>query len=234
MSIAARIDHTLLKAEATRPQVHRLIAEGIEHRFASVCVNGVFVADVATALRAETAGAVKTCAVVGFPLGATKATMKVIEASTAMKDGADEIDVVAHLPHLLRTDLVAAKRELSEVVKAARSAKREVIVKVIIESALLMKDVSDSQAESRIEIACLAARESGCDFVKTSTGFHGAGGASVKAVKMMKKYAGALLVKASGGIRTHEDAMKMIDAGADRLGCSAGVAIVKAGISGHR
>ena len=224
MTLASRIDHTLLKAEATRPEIHKLIAEATEHGFASVCVNGIFVADVATALRGSP---VKTCAVAGFPLGAMKPVMKAIEASNLVKDGADEVDFVAHLPSIMKKDLGAVKAEFLEIVKTARMVNREVIIKVIIESAALMKDVDAAEAEARIELACRAARESGCDFVKTSTGFHPAGGATVEAVQLMKKHSGGLYVKASGGIRSYDDAMRMIEAGADRLGCSAGVAIVK-------
>lgn len=228
MNLASRIDHTLLKAEATRPQVHRLVTEALQHGFAAVCVGGVFVADVATALRGSP---VKTCAVVGFPLGHSKPTVKAIEAATAVKDGAQEIDFVAHLPNLLKADLQAAKEEFLQVIKAARAVDPQVVVKVIIESALLLSESSDAapdRGESRIAIVCQAARESGCDFVKTSTGFHPAGGATVEAVRLMKKHSGGLYVKASGGIRTYEDAARMLEAGADRLGCSASVAIVTA------
>jgi len=226
MTIASKIDHTLLKAEATRPQVHKLVAEAIQYRFASVCVNSVFVADVARSLRNETGGEVKTCSVVGFPLGASKATVKAIEATAAVKDGADEIDFVAHLPYLLNKDLANAKAEFVEIIKAARAVRSSVIVKVIIESACLMAEVDAAEAEARSAVACRAARETGCDFVKTSTGFHPAGGATVEAVQLMKKHSGGLHIKAAGGIRSYADAKKMLEAGADRLGCSAGVAIV--------
>jgi deoxyribose-phosphate aldolase len=233
MNLAARIDHTLLKAEATRPEVHKLVAEATEHGFASVCVNGVFVQPVAVAVEGS---GVKTCAVVGFPLGANKATVKAIEATSCVKDGADEIDFVAHLPHLMKKDVDSAKAEYMEIVRAARATRPDVVIKVIVESAFLMKDVDAAEAEARIEAACRAVRESGCDFIKTSTGFHPAGGASVEAVRLMKKHSGGLYVKASGGIRGYDDAKRMLDAGADRLGCSASVAIVqgeKAGGSGY-
>ena len=220
--LASRIDHTLLRAEATRPEVHRLVAEAMQYGFAAVCVNGVYVADVATALRGSP---VRACAVVGFPLGACKTAVKAIEATAAVKDGAEEIDFVAYLPHLLRADHVSAKAEFMEVVRAARAVRASVLVKVIIESALLMDGPAD-QAEARIEAACRAARESGCDFVKTSSGLHPAGGATPEAVRLMKKHSGGLYVKASGGIRSQAQARAMLDAGADRLGCSAGVQIV--------
>lgn len=224
--LAAKIDHTILKAEATGAQVHAVVAEALEHGFASVCVNGVFVASVAQALRGS---GVRTCAVAGFPLGAGKASAKAMEAVGLVKDGADEIDFVAHLPALLRADADAARAEFIEVVRAVRAVRRQTIVKVIIESAVLASGVGSDAFEARIASAARAARESGCDFIKTSTGFHPAGGATVEAVRLMKKHSGGISVKASGGIRTHAEAMAMLDAGADRLGCSASVAIVRGG-----
>ena len=221
--IAPLIDHTLLKAEATLAAVMKTCEEALEHGFASVCVNGCY----AKAVREKLAGSsVKTCAVAGFPLGAMKPMVKAIEATSLVKDGADEVDFVAHLPTLLACDVEGARAEFAELTKAARSVLPGVTIKVIIESAALMKDVDDALAEQRIAAACEAARAAGCDFVKTSTGFHPAGGATIDAVTLMKKHAGPLKVKASGGIRTVDDAKQMIDAGADRLGCSAGVQIV--------
>lgn len=229
--LASKIDHTILAAHATPAEVRRLVEQALQHRFASVCVNPVYTALVAGLLRADAsanpeAPRVLNCAVVGFPLGANKATIKAIEATAAAKDGAEEIDVVAHLPHLLALDFNAAKEELMEVVRAARAARPRTAIKVILETAALMKDVDASVGEARIEVGCRAARESGCDFVKTSTGFHPAGGASVEAVRLLKKHSGGLYVKASGGIRTRADAQRMLEAGADRLGCSASVEIV--------
>lgn len=222
--LASRIDHTQLKAEASPADVDKLVAEAREHRFASVCVNGNFVRRVAEGLRGDS---VKTCAVAGFPLGAMKPTVKAIEATAAVKDGADEVDFVAHLPTLMAKEVDFAAAEFIEVVQGVRAAKPSAVVKVIIESAALMAGVDAKEAEARIAAACEAARQSGCDFVKTSTGFHPAGGATVEAVRLMKKHAGPMKVKASGGVRNADDATRMIDAGADRLGCSAGVAIVK-------
>ena len=223
LNIASFIDHTILKAEATRDDVLRLCDEAIEHGFASICVNGIFVKEVREKL-ANTP--VKTCAVAGFPLGAMKPMIKAIEATSLVKDGADEVDFVAHLPTLLACDAEAARAEFAELTKAARSVLPGVTIKVIIESAALMKDADEALSEKRIAAACQAAQAAGIDFVKTSTGFHPAGGATVQAVKLMKKHAGPMKVKASGGIRTADDAKQMIDAGADRLGCSAGVQIV--------
>jgi len=225
-TIAAAIDHTLLKPEASERDVHTIVAEATKHGFASVCVNAVHARYVAQSLDGTS---VKTCAVAGFPLGAMKSTVKAIEATAACKDGAQEIDVVAHLPYLIAGNVDAAKAELREVVRGCRDVSREIVVKVIVESAALMKDVSDDEAEARIAGACRAVREAGADFIKTSTGFHAAGGATLQAVRLMVKHADGLKVKASGGIRTREDAVTMLEAGADRLGCSAGVAIVTGG-----
>jgi len=221
--LAARIDHTNLKPEATAVAIDRLVDEARRYRFASVCVNGVYLRRVRDGLgEAE----VDACAVAGFPLGAMRTTHKAIEASGLVKEGAGEIDFVAHLPNLLAKDFEAARAEWLEVVRACRAAKPRVVVKVIVESACLIRDVSPDEAEARLALACRAARESGCDFIKTSTGFHPAGGASVEAVAWMRKHAEGLKVKASGGIRTLVDARAMLEAGADRLGCSAGVTIV--------
>ena len=221
--LASRIDHTILKPEATAPEVHKVAAEAMEHRFASVCVAPAWLAKVATMLRGSE---VLACTVVGFPHGTSKPTIKAIEATSSIKDGAQEVDVVAFLPHLLRHDLDAARAELIEIVRAARATRSDVIIKVIVESAALMKPGGDA-GEKSIETACRAVRESGCDFIKTSTGFHPAGGASAEAVRLMKKYGQGLLVKASGGIRDLAGARAMIDAGADRLGMSASVAVLQ-------
>ncbi|MEX0653108.1 MAG: deoxyribose-phosphate aldolase [Phycisphaeraceae bacterium] len=223
-AIAAAIDHTNLKPEATAADIDRLCDEALEYGFASVCVNGCYAAHVARRLAGS---GVRPCVVAGFPLGAMKPMIKAIEATSACKDGALEIDFVAHLPHLLAEDAAAAEAAYLELTRAVRSVNPEVVVKVIIESAALMQDVDAATAERRIVAACRAAQGAGCDFVKTSTGFHPAGGATVEAVRLMKQHAGAMQVKASGGIRTADDARAMLDAGAARLGCSAGVTIVQ-------
>lgn len=224
MNLASVIDHTILKAEATSDDVRQVIDEAKAHGFASVCVNGVYISTVALALRDM---GVKACGVAGFPLGAMKNTVKAIEATSLVKDGADEVDFVANLPTLIDADAESARKQFVEIIKAVRSVLPAVVVKVIIESAALMQGVDDATAERRIAAACEAATTSGCDFVKTSTGFHPAGGASVEAVRLMKKHAPTLQVKASGGIRTRDDALRMIDAGATRLGCSASVVIIQ-------
>ena len=216
--LAGKIDHTLLTPETTPAEVERLVAEGAEHGFASVCVAP---AHVVTATRAA-AGRVKVCGVVGFPHGNSRATVKAIEATAAAKDGAAEIDMVAFLPNLLAQDVAATLAEVREVVAAVRAVRPDIVVKVIVESAVLMRQ----DGEARISAACEAVRRGGADFIKTSTGFHPAGGASADAVRLMRRHAGGLRVKASGGIRDLATAQKMLAAGADRLGMSAGVQVL--------
>jgi deoxyribose-phosphate aldolase len=169
----------------------------------------------------------RVCAVVGFPHGASKPTVKAIEATSTIKDGADEIDVVAHLPPLLRADAATVKTELLEIVRAARATRPDVVVKVIVESALLLTALGPTDGEAALAAGCRAARESGCDFVKSSTGFHPAGGASVEAVRLLKKHAEGLEVKAAGGIRDLATAKAMLGAGATRLGMSSSVAVLE-------
>lgn len=220
--LASRIDHTLLKPEASGAEIERVIAEARRFGFASVCVQPVHAARV----RAGLAGSgVKTCAVIGFPHGANRPTVKAIEATAACKDGCDEIDVVGFLPALVARDVYAVKAELMEVVRGARAANPRIVVKVIVESAVIVAGNRGAE-EAAIADACRAVRESGADFIKTSTGYHPAGGASVDVVGWMKKFAEGLKVKASGGIRDLAAARAMLEAGADRLGLSAGVAIL--------
>jgi deoxyribose-phosphate aldolase len=221
--LTSRIDHTLLKPEATPPEIHRLIAEGIQQRFAAVCIAPAFVAKAAVELRGS---GVALCTVISFPHGTSKPTIKAIEATSAVKDGADELDVVAHLPNLINNNFDAARLELIEIVKAARATRPTTVIKVIIESAFLLS-LGIDRGESAIATACRAIRESGCDFVKTSTGCHPAGGASAEAVKLIKKYAQGLQIKAAGGIRDLSTAKIMLEAGADRLGTSNSIAIVQ-------
>jgi deoxyribose-phosphate aldolase len=222
--LAKTIDHTVLKPEALSQDVQKVCSEALEHKFASVCVAPAWVPTVAKLLAGS---GVLTCTVAGFPHGTGKATVKAIESVAAIKEGAEEVDVVAHLPHLLTLNLDAARAELMEFVRASRAARRDVALKVIVESAALLQLLGDDKGEQAIEVACRAVRESGCDFIKTSTGFHPAGGASVKQVSLMKKYGDKLLIKASGGIRDLATARSMLDAGADRLGMSASVAVLK-------
>ncbi len=227
MNLASLIDHTNLKPEATSGDIANLVREAIQYRFASVCVHGRFVEEVRDLLKRTVDGVgIHTCGVVGFPHGCMKPSVKITEAVAAVKDGADEIDFVAYLPNLIARDVDAARAEFMPLVEAVRNVSESVVVKVIIESALLMRSADARDAEHQIATACVAAVGAGCDFVKTSTGFHPAGGATVEAVRLMKKHAMTLKVKAAGGIRTRDDVNRMINAGADRIGCSSSVAIM--------
>lgn len=221
--LAAFIDHTLLKPEATAAQVDRLCDEAVEYGFASACVNGCFVERVAERLAGSS---VKVCAVAGFPLGATLPKAIGDEAAALVRRGAQEVDFVGPLRHLMLEETDAAAEAMGRVVEAVRKAGEGVTIKVIVESAALMGGVDAAAGASRIAAGCAAAKRAGCDFVKTSTGFHPAGGATVEAVRLMRKYAGGMKVKAAGGIRSAADAQRMLDAGAERLGCSSGVAMV--------
>ena len=222
--LASRIDHTILKPEAGSAEVHRVATEAIQLGCASVCVAPVWVRRVATMLRDSGR---HVCTVVGFPHGTSKSTVKAIEATSVVKDGADEIDVVAHLPNLLASDVDAAKAELIEIVRAARAARPDVTIKVIVESALLLKVLGPDAGAAALAASCRAVRESGCDFVKTSTGFHPAGGATVEAVRILRQHANGIGVKAAGGVRDLPTALAMLEAGADRLGMSNTVEVIE-------
>jgi len=209
--LAGMIDHTILKPEATRAEVARLCDEAIAHGFASVCVNAVHAGFVAGRLKGS---AVKTCVVVGFPLGASGAAAKADEAVRAIADGADEIDMVIDVGALREGDLDRFRADIA----AVRQATAGKVLKVIIETCLL----NDAQKET----ACRISKELGADFVKTSTGFS-SGGATVEDIALMRRVVGPEMgVKASGGVRTAETAWAMVEAGATRIGASASIAIV--------
>lgn len=211
------IDHTLLKPEATRDEVVKLCAEAKQHRFASVCVNTTWV-PLCKALLAGTD--VMVCAVVGFPLGAMTPSAKAYEAREAVRQGAREIDMVINIGALKSRDYETVFEDICRVVKASAPAG----VKVILETSAL-------DTEEKI-IASSLSKLAGAAFVKTSTGF-GKGGATVEDVQLMRRVVGSELgVKASGGVRTAEDAIKMATAGANRLGASASVAIVTGATDG--
>ena len=213
--LAKLIDHTLLKPEATRDEVAKLCEEARAHRFASVCVNTTWV-PLCKALLAGTD--VMVCAVVGFPLGAMTPTAKAYEAREAMRQGAREIDMVINLGALKSRDYETVFEDICRVVKACAPAR----VKVILETSAL-------DTEQKI-IGCTLSKLAGAAFVKTSTGF-GKGGATVDDVALMRRIVGPDVgVKASGGVRTAEDVVKMAQAGANRIGASASVAIVTEGV----
>ena len=208
------IDHTLLKPEATANQVARHCEEAARDGFASVCVNPIWVPLAAATLRGS---GVRVCTVAGFPLGATPAKQKAGESASALEDGADEVDTVLPIGLVLGDDWGGLESELRLLRKAV--PKGSGILKVILETCLLN--------EAQKIRACLTARDAGVDFVKTSTGFS-TGGATEADVRLLRKTVGAFCgVKASGGIRTYEEAFRMVLAGATRLGLSASIAVTR-------
>ena len=212
--LAHFIDHTLLKASVTREELKKLCEEARQYRFASVCVNA---ANVSFCVRELRGSGVPVVAVVGFPLGATTPGAKAFETKEAIRDGAEEIDMVLNIGALKSKDYALVQEDIRQVVQAAGTRK----VKVILETGELDRD-------EKI-IACVLSKIAGAAFVKTSTGF-GPGGATAEDVALMKKVVGeGVEVKASGGVRTTEDADRMIQAGATRIGASASIAIVRGG-----
>jgi deoxyribose-phosphate aldolase len=211
--VARLIDHTLLRPDATRRDIETVCAEAREHRFAAVCINPVWVHDVAVALAGSSTA---VCTVVGFPLGATTTAVKVEEARAAIAAGAHEIDTVIKIGHLKSGDLEAVRADVEALVAVCRAG--GALSKVIIEAALLTR-------EEKIA-ACGIAAAAGADFVKTSTGF-GPGGATVGDVTLMRAVVGpAMGIKAAGGIRHLAVVEQMVRAGATRIGTSAGVQIL--------
>ncbi|PTU86298.1 deoxyribose-phosphate aldolase [Staphylococcus pasteuri] len=212
MNYAKFIDHTQLKPESTREQIDKIINEAKEYGFKSICVNPTHVKYSAEQLKGTD---VLVCTVIGFPLGASTKEVKAFETKNAIENGASEIDMVINIGALKDDRLDEVKDDIESVVKASNGK----TVKVIIETVLL----SDEEKVT----ACKIAKEAGADFVKTSTGFAG-GGATASDVKLMKDTVGeALEVKASGGVRNLEDFNNMLEAGATRIGASAGVQIIQ-------
>ena len=214
MELNRYIDHTLLKPAATRADIAKLCAEAKEYRFASVCVNSAHIAEVSAALAGTD---VTPCCVVGFPLGTMETEAKAFEAARAAALGAREIDMVMDIGAAKEGDFSRVETDIAAVVSAIQGRAK---LKVILECCLLTDEEKTA--------ACLAAKRAGADFVKTSTGFS-TGGATEHDVALMRAAVGDDMgVKASGGIRTREDALRMIAAGASRIGASAGIAIVTA------
>lgn len=206
------IDHTILKPEATEAAVQKIIDESKEYNFFSVCINPCWVAFASEQL-ADTDVAV--CTVIGFPLGANTPEVKAYEAADAIKNGANEVDMVINIGALKSQQYDYVRQDIQGVVDAAKG---KALVKVIIETALLTD-------EEKVK-ACELAKEAGADFVKTSTGFS-TGGAKVADIRLMRETVGPDMgVKASGGVHNAEEALAMIEAGATRIGASTGVAIV--------
>ena len=218
MQLNATIDHTLLKPEATKDDIKRLCEEAKKYNFKAVCINPCFVQLASEQLFGTDT---QVCTVIGFPLGANHGQTKVYETTHAIADGADEIDMVINVGDVKSENYGKVEREIEEILVECK--KNGKILKVIFEISLL--------EDKEIIRLCEICKELQVDFVKTSTGF-GAHGATVEAVALMRKTVGkGVGVKASGGIRSREDALKMIEAGATRLGTSAGVKIMEGAIS---
>ncbi|MCD7807854.1 MAG: deoxyribose-phosphate aldolase [Erysipelotrichaceae bacterium] len=204
------IDHTILKADATKADVIKICDEAIQYDFASVCINPCWVSFAADYLKDSD---VNVCTVIGFPLGANTSSVKAFEAKAAVDNGADEVDMVINIGALKAGDEETVYQDIKAVVEAT-----DKLTKVIIETCLLTD-------EEKV-IACQLAKKAGADFVKTSTGFS-TGGATVHDVALMKETVGdELKVKASGGVRSYEDMLAVIEAGASRIGTSSGVSLM--------
>ncbi|WP_322804891.1 deoxyribose-phosphate aldolase [Vibrio alfacsensis] len=209
--IHSLIDHTLLMPTATEMQIATLCNEAIEHSFFSVCVNPTYIATCAEQLKNS---GVKVCTVIGFPLGANTTAVKVFETENAVENGADEIDMVINIGHALDGKWSEIEKEIAAIKTACQGR----LLKVIFETCLL--------ADEQIAKLCEISKQAGADFVKTSTGFS-TGGATEEHIRLMRTCVGNEMgVKASGGVRTQAIAQTMIDAGASRIGTSAGVSIV--------
>lgn len=224
VELVAVIDHTLLKPEATPEQVDRFCDQAAEYGFGAVCVNPIYVRRVTRRLESMRSGGgerdrPRVVSVVGFPLGAVTAASKVEETRRALDEGAVEIDMVVALGALIAGDRVAVRNDIEAVAGVVHRTAGG-LLKVILEVAAL--------TEAQIALGCRCCAEGEADFVKTSTGFHAAGGATVAHVARLVRLASPIRVKAAGGIRTLADARAMLDAGAARIGTSSGVAMVEA------
>lgn len=212
MNLAKVIDHTLLKPTATRADIEKLCREALEHGFFSVCINPCWVSTAHELLKGSD---VKTCTVIGFPLGANTTEAKVFEAQNALSNGADELDMVINIGALKGKDYQTVLQDIRQI----RALGDGFILKVIIET-------SELTDEEKVK-ACQLAAEAGADFVKTSTGFSSGGATSHDVALMKKSIPAGMQVKASGGVRTREDAQAMLAAGATRLGASSGIKIIE-------
>lgn len=222
--VARRIDHTLLRAETTTNDIDALCDEACAYGFKTVCVNPIHVQRAARRLsefapRREDGYIPGVCSVAGFPFGAAVTATKADEARRAIDDGAVEIDMVANIGALIDGDDAAVRKDIEAVSRVVHQTCPNGILKVILETGVLTNE--------QIVLGCRCCVEGGADFIKTSTGFHPAGGATTEHVRLLCRYASPLRVKAAGGIRTSEKALAMFDAGADRIGTSSGVAIIE-------
>ena len=214
--IASSIDHTLLNPKAQQSQIEQLCNEAVEYKFCSVCVNPRWVVFAADKLHGSD---IKVATVISFPLGANSTKSKIAEVKEAIFAGADEIDVVADISAIIAGDSRYLITQLQGILRVCKAMKPKVTTKVIIESAAL-------EWEQKL-FACKVAEQVGFDFIKTSTGMHSAGGATVEDVKLIRETAPSCKVKASGGIKTVGDAIAMLKAGARRIGTSSGIEIIR-------
>ena len=215
--LAAMIDHTLLRPEVTCPQIDRLCAQALKHGFCAVCVNPVYVSQAARRL---TGSPVVVASVAGFPLGANTTAAKIEDARQAIDAGAREIDMVLQLGALIAGEKNRVRDDIAAVAEVVRAASPDHVLKVILETAALSPEL--------IALGCRCCAEAQVDFIKTSSGFHPAGGATEQAVRTLKKLAAPIKIKAAGGIGDLKTALSMIEAGADRLGMSASVDVILA------
>lgn len=223
-AIAATLEHSILRPEADVAQMERVVGEAMRYQLAAVCVSGCHVERAAALLAGSP---VKLCTVVGYPLGTARPEAMAHEAVELVKLGAQAVEFVAPLRYLLSQATDDAALAMRIIVEAVRAARKGVALKAIIEAPALVRDTDVETAESRIGSACDAARRAGCDCVISATGQHPAGVSTVEMVRLMRKHALGLSVKAGGGVRTWAEAKQMLDAGADRIGSSNAVVILK-------
>jgi deoxyribose-phosphate aldolase len=214
--LARLIDHTLLKPQAVRQDINSLCQQALEFEFCTVCINPRWVSYAADLLHGSCVG---VASVVGFPLGADSTKIKAAQTKEAVFDGAAEIDMVADLSAIIEEDQAYLQRQFHAVLKACRSVRPLVPLKIIIESAAL--------TDMQIQFACQVAQAAGADYIKTSTGFHPAGGASLEDVQLIRQEAPHCRIKAAGGIGNADQALAFVEAGVHRIGTSAGVAIIQ-------
>jgi deoxyribose-phosphate aldolase len=221
--LAGRLDATILKPEAMSSEVHRVATEAMQHGCRAVVAAPIWTARLAQMVQGS---GVRVVSTIAFPFGTAKSTVKAIEATSTIKDGADEIEVVAHVPAIIALDVDTARAELMEVVRAARATRKDVLIRVITEFELLMELPPESR-EPAVEVACRAIRESGCDGVITGTGYHPAGAASAESIALVKKYGQGLTLKAAL-MDDVESAQGALASGADIIGSEAAAQLLEA------
>ena len=221
--LASRLDATILKPEATSAEVHAVATEAMHRGCRAVVAAPVWTERLAKMVHGS---GVRVVSTIAFPFGTAKSTVKAIEATSTIKDGADEIEVVAHVSAILALDLDSARAELMEIVRAARATRKDVLIRVITEFELLMEQPDDKR-EPAVEVACRAIRESGCDGVITGTGYHPAGAASAESIALVKKYGEGLTLKAAL-MDDLESAQGALETGADMIGSEAATQLLEA------